>query len=176
MKTTILAIVGASGSGKTYMAEYLKQQCGVPTIVSFTTRPKRSDETDGVEHWFVDTKRIPKKEKMLASTIFGGYAYWTEKQQLIHNGICTYVIDEDGLKKLEIMAQAMDLNIIPLLVKRDESYLKNISKERRDRDKNRNQLPNDYYKYIIENNGTLKEFHKNILLINKEIKLWQHQK
>lgn len=50
MKPVIIAIVGTSGSGKTHMAEFLRNKLNIPTIVSYTTRPKRSWEKEGVEH------------------------------------------------------------------------------------------------------------------------------
>ena len=53
MKPVIIAIVGRSGSGKTYMAEFLRKKMNIPTIVSYTTRRKRPGETDGVEHFAI---------------------------------------------------------------------------------------------------------------------------
>lgn len=71
MKPIIIAIVGASGSGKTYMAELLRNQLNIPTIVSYTTRQKRLGETNGVEHYFIKDSDIPDKNDMLAYTLFG---------------------------------------------------------------------------------------------------------
>ncbi len=48
----IITIVGPSGSGKTTMANIMSEN-GIPTIVSYTTRPMREEETNGKEHWFV---------------------------------------------------------------------------------------------------------------------------
>ena len=42
----VIAIVGPSGSGKTTMANIMAEN-GIPTIVSFTTRPMRDGETNG---------------------------------------------------------------------------------------------------------------------------------
>lgn len=68
MKRTIVAIVGASGSGKSELSRYMKQ-FGLEPIVSFTTRPIREGEVDGREHWFVTPEAIPPFDEMLA------YAY-----------------------------------------------------------------------------------------------------
>ena len=66
---TIVAIVGASGSGKTQLTLYAKK-LGYPVICSYTTRPMREGETNGVEHIFVTADKMPKKDKMLASGLY----------------------------------------------------------------------------------------------------------
>lgn len=64
MKPVIIAIVGRSGSGKTYMAEFLRKKMNIPTIVSYTTRRKRPGETDGVEHFFIGSEQVPEGDDM----------------------------------------------------------------------------------------------------------------
>ena len=54
----IITIVGPSGSGKTTMANIMSEN-GIPTIVSYTTRPMREEETNGKEHWFVTPEDKP---------------------------------------------------------------------------------------------------------------------
>ena len=52
METVIIvALVGPSGCGKTTLGKYLKDM-GFNWISSYTTRPMREGETDGVEHKF----------------------------------------------------------------------------------------------------------------------------
>ena len=75
MKPVIIAIVGRSGNGKTYMAEFLRKKMNIPTIVSYTTRRKRPGETDGVEHFFIGSEQVPEGDDMLAYTVFGGEQY-----------------------------------------------------------------------------------------------------
>ena len=41
MKPIIIAIVGASGSGKTHLSKFLQKEFGIPAIISTTTRPRR---------------------------------------------------------------------------------------------------------------------------------------
>ena len=78
-KTNVIAIVGDSGSGKTYASMYLQMKFKWKAIVSYTTRPMREEEIQGREHWFVQPSNVPPKDKMCAYTIFGGYEYWTEE-------------------------------------------------------------------------------------------------
>ena len=87
----IITIVGPSGSGKTTMANIMSEN-GIPTIVSYTTRPMREEETNGKEHWFVTPEDKPQMSEMIAYTQFGEHEYWATLQQAKQK-ICTYVID-----------------------------------------------------------------------------------
>lgn len=55
---TIIALIGKTSSGKDTVARYIKASYGINQIVSYTTRPMRSHETDGVEHYFVSKERM----------------------------------------------------------------------------------------------------------------------
>jgi guanylate kinase len=158
MKPVIIAIAGLSGAGKTYASEFLKKRCGIPSIVSYTTRPMREGETDGVEHFFVSDKEIPPKKEMMACTKFGEYFYWTTASQLPTKGKCTYVIDEKGL--IGMRARFCDMaDIRPVYIRRDISTLiESVGKERLKRDEDRYSLAETFYCKVIDNNGTLKEF------------------
>ena len=92
----IITIVGPSGSGKTTMANIMSEN-GIPTIVSYTTRPMREEETNGKEHWFVTPEDKPQMSEMIAYTQFGEHEYWATLQQAMQK-ICTYVSEEKGLK------------------------------------------------------------------------------
>lgn len=153
---TILAIVGSSGSGKSSLSAYLKP-FGIDPIVSFTTRPMREGETDGVEHWFVTEDKMPSKDKMLAYAFFGGYHYWTTVSQVPFGHWASYIIDEKAL--IEMSERFGDqIRIIPIYIKRDD--LTDIERDRINRDKDRIILPDKYYAAVIENNGSLEDFFK----------------
>ena len=95
----IIALVGNSGSGKTSLSLYLQERFGIPALVSYTTRPMREGEVDGIDHHFVeDASSMP--ENPLAHTVFAGKHYWTSHSQ-ISTPVVTYVIDEAGLVELK---------------------------------------------------------------------------
>lgn len=159
MKKNIIAIVGDSGSGKTTASWYLQEKFGWNTIVSFTTRPKRIGEKNGRDHWFVKKSNIPSCDKMCAYTIFGGYEYWTEWNQFQTLFNSVYVIDEKGLADLMSKEQTpFPFHLITIKIKRNNR--EDIDKDRMERDKDRIMLPDDFYDYVIENNGSLDEFKK----------------
>lgn len=60
----IYYIMGKSSSGKdTVYKEILKNLPKLKSIVPYTTRPIREDETDGVEYFFVDRHRLLELEE-----------------------------------------------------------------------------------------------------------------
>lgn len=146
-KKTIICIVGASGSGKTVASLHLKNKLGIDTIVSYTTRPMRKFETDGLEHNFVSEDAMPPFEEMLAYTFFGGYHYWTSIDQL-KNEYTVYVIDEKGLDFLqERFSDRFD--IVSIFVdKQFDNVI--VDDERKERDVGR-ELENREYDYVIVN-------------------------
>ena len=73
------------------------------TVVSYTTRPMRDYETDGVEHYFINDEeadRILNSEVVPAKTQIGEYRYFVTKNELEDKTKNLYVIDPDGIKYL----------------------------------------------------------------------------
>ena len=168
MKRKIIALVGESGSGKTFASQYLQEKFGWTAIVSYTTRPMRKGEIDGKDHWFVNASQVPPKSKMCAYTQFGGYEYWTEWNQFQTLFGCVYVIDEKGLIDLMTKEQApISFHLVTIKIKRKNK--KGIEKERVERDKERIELSDDFYDYVIDNCGSLEAFRAKLYLIGKLI-------
>lgn len=161
----IIAIIGESGSGKTYASLHMSE-LGYNLIVSYTTRPMREGETNGIEHWFVDSSLIPDKEMMMAYTKFGDYEYWTTKWQFEDIVPNIYVIDEKGLEFLKENSHLYS-NIITIKIKR--SNKEGIDNVRLERDKDRNEIPDSQFDYIIENNGTYQQFENRINEVVEQI-------
>ena len=148
----LITITGPSGAGKDTVARMLSEMGGYKVLCSYTTRPKRDGEIDGVEHHFVDKCDVP-HDKMLAYTQYGGYEYWTTIDQVTDRTI--YVIDEDGLKSL--CKKFPDIELFKICVSAREStrLSRGVSRDRIDRDKQRKRLPLPFYDAVIFNNDTL---------------------
>lgn len=159
-KPIILAIVGASRSGKTSLSLFLQHRLNIPTIVSYTTRPMREGEVDGVDHIFVGIEDCPDFRDTFASTIFGGYHYWTTPAQFEGKSIMSYVVDEKGLQDLQD-SWSDKYTIISILVKRSNNP---TEAKRQERDRNRNLNPEDSYDVVLENNATIQEFYRQAIL------------
>lgn len=154
-KPIIICIVGASGTGKTTLAQGLYEQYNIPSVCSYTTRPMRPNETEGVEHKFVKEFSKTDDEEILAYTVYGGYQYWTTTSQLSAN-LTTYVIDRDGLDMMRERFKNK-YHIISVLVTREN--ITGLDMQRIERDKNHPTGSADEYDILIENkNGTIQEF------------------
>lgn len=174
-KPKIIFIIGPSGSGKTYMSLHLQEEpYFIPSIVSFTTREKRPTETNGIEHFFVVEEEYWKAKQsnnIFAETIFGGKYYWSTLSQIYENKICTYIVDEKGLinfiqnKKLNTLFDTISIYVD----RTQKNILKDVEQKRIDRDKDRINLPESFYDYIIHNDDSLKNFNLQIDKIYKNL-------
>jgi len=149
-KIKLVCIIGDSGVGKTLAANYyVNSHNSSHLITSYTTRPIRNGEVEGIDHYFVTKDKIPEYDLMLAYTVYGEYEYWTTIGQLWVGKENVYVINEDGLSQLmhKPIFQLIDLRAI--LIERE---IKINDNERTDRDKDRTRYPKWFYDYVINNN------------------------
>lgn len=149
----IIAIVGASGSGKTTISRAMAE-AGIPDIVSYTTRPMRPGETQGVEHIFITHEEaiaLIETHEIAAYTEFGGYIYFTTSDQILSHQYCTYVVDETGLLMLQSNFEER-AEVIPVFVERSEIGA-DVTDERRQRDDGRQWLGSGHYDIIVSNDA-----------------------
>lgn len=158
-KPIILAIVGASGAGKTSLSMFLQSRLNIPAIVSYTTRPMRSGERDGVDHYFTDEESVPAPDDRFAYTEYGGYEYWTKPSQFTKFKVVSYVVDETGLIEMK-KRWGKKFTIISVLVKRP---IINVEPERIARDKNRQFMLDDDFDVVLMNHATKKEFFRQAI-------------
>lgn len=156
---TILCLIGGSGVGKTLGALHLQHKLGANVICSYTTRPKRSNEIDGRDHYFVDV--IPPKEELLAYVSFGpdSYKYYALKTQ-VKGPLTVYVIDEKGyLDLVKNHGDKYNLYVVRIERKPRLRYAAGVDATRIGRDRSRKAYE-DKVKYdeTIYNNGTKAEF------------------
>ena len=155
----LITITGPSGAGKDTVARMLSEMGGYQVLCSYTTRPKREGEIDGVEHHFVEQCNVP-RDKMVAYTQYGGYEYWVTKDQVKNKSI--YVIDEDGLKYLCKRFPNIELFKICVSAKESTRLSRGVSPERTERDKQRKLMPLAFYDAVIFNNGSLSELRDEV--------------
>lgn len=165
-KPTIIALVGNSGTGKTHLSNFLKQRLGIPIIVSYTTRPRRENEKDGRDYYFIREEQIPPLQQMLTYTQYGGCEYFARLDQVPRMGRCVYVLDERGLLSLKEKYKGR-FDIVSVLVRSTPETLqaRGIPAGRISRDTERLGLPDSFYDVVIENNGSLADFEERALHI-----------
>lgn len=99
-------VIGPTASGKDSIVNGLNNNNvnapnNLKQVVSFTTRDKRDNETDGVEHYFVSDKtydNIKRHNSIIAETKIGKYRYMATLRELLTSDI--YIIDPNGFFNL----------------------------------------------------------------------------
>lgn len=171
-KHTIIAIVGPSGAGKTAISMAMAK-AGIPYVSSYTTRPMREGETEGVEHRFINEEDMENivgwhtayiircnQDLLLAHvpayTCINSFSYFVTSSQLAEHPIQTYTIDEKGLLLLQRWADTCrsHVSVLTVYIDRDkEQIAKQTDAERMARDNERTALPDDTYTIRIINDS-----------------------
>lgn len=187
MKLLIL-VLGKTSSGKDTVAKYLKEEYGINSVCSYTTRNMREYEKEGVQHYFRSKEEMAKillEENVLAYTKFPktGIEYCATKEA-ISEGISSYIVDPNGVKyfKDKIYQADEDIAYFTIFVDLSEELIVKRAQQRGDDIKDiktrldsERSMFNDYknsmeYDYYINNNGTLKELKSSINnILSKEL-------
>ena len=94
----VLLINGASGVGKSTIAEKLCEDNNFYFIRSYTNRPPRT--TDDQDHIYCSNQEasiLLSGGDTVCSTMFGEYTYFTLEHQFINELINVYIVDDLGL-------------------------------------------------------------------------------
>lgn len=128
----ILAIIGEAGSGKdTLMQEVLKINPNLHEIVSFTTRPPREGEVDGINYHFIDGEEFAQKlvnGEMLEATCFNDWFYGTGFDSLRTDCVNIGVFNPDGVDALMSHAN-IQLVVYYVTVKDKTRLLRQLNRE-----------------------------------------------
>ncbi len=99
----IYLILGHSGSGKSTIRNALTSH-GIKKIITYTTRPPRVSEVDGIDYNFIDQELFKKMDGdnlFIGTTCYVGNYYSTLKEDLEKNNNkdsdCVIVVDKEGV-------------------------------------------------------------------------------
>ena len=152
----IFCITGKSSSGKdtilNYMQDFNKENHILP-VISYTTRPMRTNEKDGVDYHFVtddDISTFEKEgkiiEKRIYHTIKGDWTYATVDDNYIDLNRSSYIciIDLDGYQ--EFIKYFGPENVIGIYVTLDdgERLSRALNRERKQKNPNYEELCRRY--------------------------------
>lgn len=115
MPNRIILLLGKSGCGKSTIANILEKTYELEQLPSYTTRPPRDGEINGVGHEFITMRDYINFEddgEIVASTYFHGNYYFSTSSQVDKYPL--YVIDNAGL--IELKSKRPDLEIIPIYI------------------------------------------------------------
>lgn len=131
---TIFCICGHTASGKDSITDGVSFACGIPKIVSFSTRPKREGESND-KHIFISEEAyevFKRKNEFAACTQIGDYHYFTTKSQIEalfenHDAVL-YVIDPDGIETLRQAMKDVRIVVIYINASREECRTRAIKR------------------------------------------------
>lgn len=127
MSKVLLVLLGESGTGKTTIANELRNKYNMKVLQSYTTRPKRDENEDG--HTFVSLGEYLLLKDKVAENKYSGYLYCATEEQVNENDI--YVCDCEGIKMLrETYKGDKKIIVVRLTCPRDER-IKRMEKDRR---------------------------------------------
>lgn len=174
---TLIFIVSETGAGKDTVAALLP----FPKVVSYTTRPMRREDIDGVNHHFVTESFykswVKDRNDIVSYTKTGNVRYWALEKDLEETSI--YIINPDGVRWFKQNYNGPEINFITigLYVDLEErvnrcktrsdfasSFYKRVADEQHDYDLFR---LNGEFDYLIKNNDSNEtaEIIKNILKV-----------
>jgi len=103
MKNDIIIITGFSGAGKDSIARELSKK-GYEFVVSYTTRPKKDNEIEGKDYYFVNDSFM-KPESFIEireyKTVKGIWKYGIYKNYILDDKAYVCVMDIQGAKTLK---------------------------------------------------------------------------
>ena len=183
MSKLIIAIMGPSGSGKdTILNSVLEETNTTKRIISCTTRPKRENEIEGKDYYFLsreDFIKIMEEDRFLTCTCFNGWFYGiledTLSEDKVNVGVFTpsdiQIINESICNENKDIAldvfyvEATDKNrLMRQLLREDSPNIEEIIR-RYTTDKKDFQFYNLDFDYITIENNTTDDFDKAVQTI-----------
>lgn len=113
----MILLVGESGSGKSLLEKELERK-GFNRIISYTTRPMRDGEVEGVSYHFLsrdEFERLIKEDFFAEHVEYNGNYYGTSVDSCVDDAVI--VVEPDGLRQLQ---EKPDLKTISFYLKADE--------------------------------------------------------
>lgn len=96
----IFALIGISGVGKSYLANYVLSKCnGVKKLTAVTTRKKRENERDGIDKYFLSYEQFEaeKERLILIRKMYGEYYGFWKKDITVEENLVVELFYKDYL-------------------------------------------------------------------------------
>ena len=113
----MICLIGESGSGKSSIEKYLCDKHGLKKVVSYTTRPPRQGEVDGVDYHFITEEEffaMKDNNEFAETTKFRDWYYGATIKELQNKDV--FVIEPIGLKTLLDRKEELNLNLTPIYI------------------------------------------------------------
>lgn len=102
----IFAIQGFTSSGKDSITSRVSKELNLPILVSYTSRPPRQGEVNGVSYHFVDNDLFDNEsdsflEQRLYNTEYGVWKYGLHEDELKDKPYSLFIVDRQGFEELQ---------------------------------------------------------------------------
>lgn len=137
MKPHIVTVSGPSLSGKTEFTKILQRDYGFNAVVSVTTRPQRSSETQGVDYHFITPEEYSKLT-LIQKTDFNNYQYGVSEEEVIskQDKPVLWVVAPQSIAQIEEYCHKAGFNLTKIFITNPQEVLFERLFERFKSDKN----------------------------------------
>lgn len=128
----IIALIGESGAGKdAVLQELLKMRPDLHEIISYTTRPMREGEEDGVNYFYLTPEEFVDKvaNKKMLETTYKKWFYGTGIDSLDKEKINVGVFNPDGVRTL-LANEEVDLKVVRIMTKDKIRLIRQLNREK----------------------------------------------
>lgn len=124
----MIILVGEAASGKSTIEKILSEKYGYEKTVSYTTRPSRVDEINGVDYYFISMEEYTEKFNsgfFVETGNYNGWFYGTTEEQYRDNTVC--VLTPHGLRQLKKnMGKNLEIHSFYIKVPRRDRLMKTL--------------------------------------------------
>lgn len=126
-KYDLVVLFGEAGAGKDTILDEIVKNFPFHKLISYTTRPPRENEEDGVQYHFCSEEEF-NKTIFLESTEFNNWYYGTAKSSLQKDQVNIGVFNIEGIRNLR---KQEDITVYPIYVGCDDKtrLLRQLSRE-----------------------------------------------
>ena len=122
----MIILVGESASGKSTIEKILARDFGYKNTVSYTTRPPRDGEVDGVDYHFISEDEYVNKFNsgfFIETGSYNGWFYGTTREQYHDDTVC--VLTPHGLRQIKkILDDSLKIHSFYIKIPRRDRLIK----------------------------------------------------
>lgn len=124
MKPHIVTVSGPSLSGKTEFTKILQRDYGFNAVISVTTRPQRSSETQGVDYHFITPEEYAKLT-LIQKTDFNNYQYGVSEEEVLSKKEkpVLWVVAPQSIPQIEQYCQRKGFNLTKIFITNPQEVL-----------------------------------------------------
>ena len=126
----VLILIGQTASGKSTIKDILVEKADFEPIVTYTTRPKRRNERDGIDYHFITEEEFDAMDKlgMFIETTeydadFGHCRYGSALDDYRGSDDKIIVLNPDGAKTVKELSERFGFEVVLVMIELDHSEL-----------------------------------------------------